>query len=78
MRSLTAGVMQREAPWTNYGNSSAIDIDEKDSEYSFVFTSTATNPAAGIVFGLGNNGLLSVTLYNIRFFEITDGVLKMH
>lgn len=77
LRSLGVSVMQREAPWTNYGNGS-IDIDATDTQYSFVFTSAAGNPAAGIVFSLGNNGLLPVTLYNIRLFEIGDGILKMN
>jgi hypothetical protein len=68
-RSLSASLMLNASPWTLYSYAD-FTISSTDKLYSYIFTATATDPAAAFVFSMGNAGVLPVTLYNIKFQEV--------
>lgn len=68
-RNLAVSLMLNTPPWSLYSYAD-FTLSATDRSYSFVFTATATDPAVAFVFSMGNEGVLPVTLYNIKFQEV--------
>jgi hypothetical protein len=72
LRSIEAKLETDGTPWTNYGNIPSTNITTDMATYSYTFTmSNVTNPAARVVFNLGNNSA-AVMIDNVKLVEISE------
>ena len=68
-RSLSAYVGKNSDPWTAYSGYNAANIGQTEDKYTFIFTSSVTDPAARMVFDLGNSAI-GFSVHDIRVESI--------
>lgn len=69
VRSVTVNVGRNSDPWTTYSGYVTVNLSQTEDLFSFVFTSTVTDPAARMAFDLGNVAS-GMTIHDIRIESV--------